>query len=1185
MNGLQLKRLEAYGFKSFADKIEIEFNNGVTAIVGPNGSGKSNITDAIRWVLGEQNIRALRGMKAEDIIFTGSTERRALGVAEVSLTLLNEGDMAVDFQEVVITRRLFRSGEREFFINKAPCRLKDIYALIADTGLGHDGLSVISQNKMDEILNSRPEERRLFFEETAGITKYRDRKRESLRKLQDTETNLTRVSDLQQEIGSRLGPLGEEAERTRQYNAWQETYRQVKVTELFRQQERFRKEEQAGQEEIRQRQEEEAAAAARLASQEAAGEALAAEILNLEQALEVCAREREAIKSRQEKAESEIRVLEAYRQQHDENQRRLNEQLDSLRQQEESARKEREEFAKAQADCLKEKEAADRKLQEEREKARALAEQVRAQKERTQALRQSLSEAQRDVLTKKSALDLLDQGIANDTANREEEAAQAAALEKELKKNRARLTELVEQTAAQEKEHAALAAAQREAEVRQQKLRGAMRNQQQTLRTGQQFIDQAEAKLAALQRMQKDYEGFGKAAKAVLLSREGWRKGVAGAVAELLTIPAKYLTAAEVALGAGQQNIVTEDAETARQAIAYLKRTRAGRVTFLPLDTLTPRPAPEEKVRRQAGVIGYMNEVVTAAEKFRKVVDFLLGRTLLVDTMVHALKVAKQQGYRLRIVTLEGELLNPGGSIAGGSLQGRESGFLNRSGEIEALRQSLAKRQAEQEKEQQAYDAAVKEVEESETRAREAKEKLDDLRVAEAETGANRNLLADKTEADGLKLDAMKALAARREESFAQMQGQRVQLVREMKATETRQAQLEQESRNAEESLSDLEDDADSQGRLINKRELEAADLGNRATTNQTMVLTKDRELERLAQEIASNRQEAEALESGLADGAEKIAAFRREAAALAQEYAAKNREHQAIYTGRMEKTTAREENESAVRQARQAIAKVQEQLHQLELAQSKRRFQTEQCEATLKDEYQLSPAEAAALALDISDRQLREERRSLEERIAALGAVNPGAIDEYEKLRDRYEFIERQIKDLETARADLGRIIREMDATMTRQFKEAFAQIQKHFHEIFTALFGGGKAELFLTDEKNVLEAGVEIVVQVPDKKQQSLSALSGGERALTVIALLFAFLKVRPAPFSVLDEIDAPLDETNIARFGRFLQEFSQETQFVIVTHRKGTMEAADTLYGVTLEDAGVSKILSVKLEELSA
>ncbi|MBQ7515849.1 MAG: chromosome segregation protein SMC [Schwartzia sp.] len=1182
---MQLKRLEAYGFKSFADKIEIEFNNGVTAIVGPNGSGKSNITDAIRWVLGEQNVRALRGMKAEDIIFTGSTERRALGVAEVSLTLLNEGDMAVDFQEVVITRRLFRSGERAFFINKAPCRLKDIYALIADTGLGHDGLSVIGQNKIDEILNSRPEERRLFFEETAGITKYRDRKRESLRKLEDTEKNLTRVADLQQEVESRLGPLEEEAARTRQYNAWQEEYRQVKVTELFRQQERFRQEEAEGQETIRQRQEEEAEARAQLGAREAEGETLATAIVKLEQDLQACAGEREAIRSRKEKAENEIRVLEVHRQQHDENQRRLKEQLDSLRQQQAAAEKERTEYAKAEAACLEEKAAADQKLQEEKEKARGLAEQVRAQKENTQALRQSFSEAQRAAVTKKGELDLLDQGMANDSTNREEEAARIQTLEKELTQNQKKLAELEAQAQAQAQTHAALETARQDAETRQRKLRDSMRARQQTLRMGQQFIDQAGAKLATLERMQKDYEGFGKAAKMVLTAREGWRKGVAGAVAELLEIPAKYLTAAEVALGAAQQNIVTEDAETARQAIAYLKRARAGRVTFLPLDTLTPRSAPEEKVRRQAGVIGYMSEVVTAAEKFRKVVEFLLGRTLLVDTMDHALQVAKQQGYRLRIVTLEGELLSPGGSITGGSLQSRESGFLNRGGEIETLRQSLTKRQTEQEKEQAAYDAAVKEAAASEQQAAEAKEKLDDLRVTEAETGTNRKLLADRVAADDVQLDAMKALAARREESFARAQGKRVQVVRELREAENRQTQLAREVREAEENLADLEDDADSQGKLINQRELAAAELGNRATTSRTMVLTKDRELSRLTEEITKNRQEAEQLESGLAEGAERIGAFRQEAAALEAEYAAKDKEHQAIYAARMEKVAAREENEGAVRLARQAVARVQEQLHQLELAQSKRRFQTEQCEAMLKDEYQLSPAEAAALALDIPERRLKEERRSLEERIAALGAVNPGAIDEYEKLSQRYEFMQNQMKDLEKARADLDRIIREMDATMTRQFKEAFAQIQKHFHEIFTALFGGGKAELFLTDEKNVLESGVEIVVQVPDKKQQNLSALSGGERALTVIALLFAFLKVRPAPFSVLDEIDAPLDEANIARFGRFLQEFSQETQFVIVTHRKGTMAAADTMYGVTLEDAGVSKILSVKLEDISA
>lgn len=1179
-----MKRLEAYGFKSFADRIEIEFDRGVTAVVGPNGSGKSNITDAVRWVLGEQNVRSLRGTKAEDIIFTGSASRRASGVAEVSLTFLNDGDMPVDFSEVVITRRLFRTGESEFYINKTRCRLKDIYALIADTGLGHDGLSVISQNKIDEILNSRPEERRLFFEETAGITKYRDRKRESVRKLEAAEQNLTRVADIRQEIQTQLVPLEKEAARTRQYQAWQEKLRQCRVTALYRRQEHSRFAEAAGAEKMRAGEDEERAAATAVQSLETKKELLAKAVLDLETLLEEKSTAKNRLHDAMEAAESELRVLEERRQQSDANQRRLKEERTKLLAEGKTANEEREKLLSAEKERQEKAQAAAEKVEEERAKAAALGHQAREQKAVLQETLRKREEAQRETLMKESELKLIEHDIEAGHVEVAQKGESVAALEKSLAADREELASLDQAAAENAKEEVDLTAAQGAAEKRRQEIQASLRPRQQSIRTARQYIEQAEAKVGVLTQMQAAYEGFGRAVKAVLGTKEPWRRGICGAVAELLTIPAPYLTAIEVALGAAQQNIVAEDTETARQAIAYLKRTRAGRVTFLPLDDLVFGASPEAGAKKLPGVIGYGNEVVQVEEKYRGAIDFLLARTLVVDTMEHALRVAKAYHRRLRIVTLEGELLHPGGSITGGSLQNREAGFLNRGGEIEALKKSLAERKPDLEKEEQLYAAASQELASGEEMLEGHKKRLEEVRVRAAEVRVSREKLADQVEEDALRLAAMKELAKERADSFVKAQQVRGETIRALQVLRQQVTERQKAVTEAEERLEDLEQDAEDFRKWLTKLEMQAAALAQEAGHSRQLVLLKEKEIARIEAAVTENQQAAEKIESGVHEGKEEAERLRRVLEEQEAAHACLEEAYQALHGERMEKVFAAQEEEAALRSARQHLGQMQEKLHQLAMEQSKLQFATEQCVTTLREEFHLTPEEAAKEALGLSDKELQEMTAHLSADIEALGTVNLNAVAEYERLKERHDFMAAQAKDLEEAKENLLRIIKEIDATMTKQFKEAFARIKEHFNAIFAALFGGGRAEVRLTDETRVLEAGVEIEVQLPEKKQQNLSVLSGGERALTVIALLFAFLRVRPAPFVVLDEIDAPLDEANIMRFGRFLRDFAAHTQFVIVTHRKGTMEAADTMYGVTLEDAGVSKIISVRLDALT-
>ena len=1183
MNVLQLKRLETYGFKSFADKIEIDFDKGITAIVGPNGSGKSNITDAIRWVLGEQNVRNLRGTKAEDIIFTGSAARRALGVAEVSLVFDNDGTLPVDFKEVVITRRLFRSGESEFYINKGRCRLKDIYNLFADTGLGHDGMSIIGQNKIDEILNSKPEERRLFFEETAGITKYRNRKRESVRKLEDTEKNLVRVTDILQEIDNQLEPLAASAAKTREYNELQEDYKNCRLTEIHHKYTKLSETaaKQAG--ELQDSQDQVTAAETSVRLTELRKEELGKEILDLDHSLQELAEKNNALRDKIEGASSEIQVLEERGRQSKAARERILAQRAALEKEADTARQELGQLAADKEQRAVELSGAEENLAKQKEASAALAQKLREQRELCSGL-----DSQREALTKKlmekqNELLLIERDIENSTADRESRETEAqtaatglAALEAELQEQTTALEQAAQEQAGQEADREAGRTQLQQAETE------AARIQEERVKNRQE-LHAADSKLQFLRNMQQSYEGFGRAAKAVLKSQATWAGGVCGAVAELLQVPQQYITAIETALGSSQQNVVTEDTNTAKAAIAFLKKERLGRVTFLPLQSIVVRTVSNGPERQDTGVIGYANEIVGTDAKYKKIADFLLSRTLVVDTLDHALALAKKHGYRLRIVTLEGELLNPGGSLSGGSQQHREASFLNRGGEISALEQKTAELSAAEKRLEQEQMTAATARQAAADQLTKVEQMLQALAVRSAELRVARERLQAEKSEKAVQLDQLQKLAAEFQQSFAKAQEQRVAAARQVRELETEQAALQAKVDEAREVFADLDQDADDLGKYINDCEVNRTVLEQELLRSQERALLKQRELEKAQEGAARTVEEEKALENGREESQQRLQSLRAENEEWQGLYDAGQKEHKDVYAKRMAKLVESQNNDQAARDAARKLSSLQNRLHQLELAASQVKFSLEQCAEQLLADYGLTPERAAECALELSPAAVRQHMQTLEKKMADLGPVNPNAVQEYEELSKRSEFMQKQSRDLIAAKDNLLDILREMDITMTKQFKEAFQKINTYFGEIFVKLFGGGEARILLTDEANVLEAGVEIEVQLPEKKRQNLSALSGGERALTVIALLFSFLRYRPSPFSVLDEIDAPLDEANISRFGSFLRDYAAQTQFIIVTHRKGTMEAADAMYGVTIEDAGVSKILSVRLNEL--
>lgn len=1000
---MQLKRLEAYGFKSFADKTEVDFDKGITAVVGPNGSGKSNIADAVKWVLGEQNVRNLRGTKSEDIIFSGSAARRPLGVAEVSLYFDNDGTLPVDFREVAITRRLFRSGESEFYINKARCRLKDITNLFADSGIGHDSMGIISQNKMDAILNARPEERRLFFEEAAGISKYRNRKKEAMSKLDATETNLQRVYDILGEIENQLEPLKLSAEKTRQHEQLQEELKKLNLAGLCHRYGDLNAKKQQFLQARQERQDQEIAAKTALQLTEGRRQQLEADVLALEKQLENMAGDRNTIQARIQAAEGQIQVLEERRRQGKSNRQRHKQRLLELE-------ADAKEAGEAMAGLEKFGQQAMARMEEK-------ASLIQDNKTKAQELQDKLAQMQ---------------------AQRNELAKQQQAVEGSLKA--------------------------------------------------------ATGRLQVLEKLQSTYEGFGRAPRAVLTSRQPWRQWVCGAVAELLQVPGKYVTAIEIALGGNQQNIVTEDTDTAKAAIEMLKKDRLGRATFLPLSSIVVRPNKERLPFGAKGVIGWAHELVETEDKYRKVAEFLLGRTLVMDTLDHALALNHTMGQRLRIVTLEGELLAPGGALSGGSTQNKESSFMNRREEINRLGERMASMEQDQ------------------------RELLRQARELTAQYGV-------------------------------------------------------------------LNQEAESLSAAINRLEMDKAVLEQQAIRAQEQLELRQRELQRWQQDREQEIKDLEALEKELAESLEEIQELMARQQAEQGNFRKADEEHKALYKQRMDRLTDKKNIDREIREATGRLQNIQEQLHKMELEGSKLDYDMEQCQQEMLSQYGLVPERAAEETPELEPGELRRRLRQTEAELAALGPVNPNAPQEYAELQQRHGFLAGNAEDLEKAKGDLLQLIGEMESTMAKQFKEAFAQINVYFGEVFQALFGGGAASIQLTDRENVLEAGVNLLVTLPGKKTQNLAVLSGGERALTVVALLFAFLKYRPAPFSVLDEIDAPLDEANIGRFGRFLREYGEHTQFIVITHRKGTMEVADTMYGVTIEDAGVSKVLSVKLQDYEA
>lgn len=1184
---LHLKRLDMVGFKSFANRTELEFVPGVTAVVGPNGSGKSNVTDGIRWVLGEQSAKSLRGASMQDVIFSGSDSRKPVGYCEVSITFDNqEQKLHLDYGEVTVTRRVYRSGESEYYINKQVCRLKDITELFMDTGIGKEAYSMIGQGRIDEILSTKSEDRRAIFEEAAGIVKYKSRKKEAEKKLEATEQNLSRIEDLVSELEDQVEPLAEQAEVARKYKALKEELTQTEIGLYVHKIEDLHQQWEKAQGALQQLKEEQSRFTAEVSGREAELEKLRWQIQQQEQEVEKLQGELLQISEELEKAEGQREVLQERAKNHSAAIVQIRERVQELSAEETRLTQEQS----RQQERLAQKEKELEEVQEKLSAAEArLAVEGDGNLQDLDRLREELSRLLHERTRLSSEGDHLNERLAQLREQRERLLAQAQLDERTEADLLERQQEWRRQTEEVEDALATCADQYKGWAGKRQALEKEMEKTALQLRQAEQQVDTLRSRRDIVKDMEAEHAGFFQGVKEILKARDrGQRElaGVHGAVAQLIQVPEAYEAAMETALGGAMQHLVVENEQVGRHGIRFLKERRAGRATFLPLDVIRGRSVPvreREQLAETAGFIGVAAELVKSEERYRPVRENLLGQVLVAEGMEAANNIARRMGYRYRVVTLDGDVVNPGGSMSGGSRQKSKSNLLGRSRQVEALEREIQAAEQELETARERHGSLQKEVASIEERLERLREEGEKLRLRQQELkGAEREWMVEhrtitqqreKNRSDLAKLDEEEQTFSRqREERDTRLQALDEEETMLRRGIHASQQQMEQRASEKDEANREITDWKIRVARLQQEREYLAADCER---------LRKERE--RIGQQLAESREKLQELESGSVDYGEEGHQLETRAAALR---AKKSDAQDALAQAKQQRDELhhrRGEGEQGLKERQKQLRQQEETLHKQEVRVNRMDVELNHLLEKLAEEYEIS-FELAKERYPRPENAKQAERdvRSLKGRITALGEVNLGAIDEHQRLSTRLEFLQGQRDDLLEAKETLFGVIREIEQEMSNRFATAFAAIRIEFHDVFAKMFGGGRADLRLTEPDNLLETGIEITAQPPGKKPQNLGLLSGGERALAAIALLFAVLRYKPVPFCVLDEVDAALDEANLSRFTRYLREFSQKTQFIIITHRKRTMEGADVMYGVTMEEAGVSKIVSVKLEE---
>lgn len=1184
-----LKRIELKGFKSFADKTVIEFKSGITGVVGPNGSGKSNISDAVRWVLGEQSAKSLRGSKMEDIIFAGTDKRKPVGFAEVTLVLDNtDGEIPIEYSEVSVTRRVFRSGESEYYINKTSCRMRDVKELFMDTGIGEDGYSIVGQGRIDEILSTKSDGRRNIFEEASGIVKYKSRKEEAEKKLAKTEDNLIRINDIVEELEKQLGPLENQSKKAIEYKSLSEELKKLEINlyinEIMGVKEKFSEiniEKDKATKKLKEKQDYKFELNNRYND-------IKQKIENIDTDIETIKTNEYDTKSNIERKRNEINLTTERISHLEKETSRYSEEIVDLKAYISESELQREENEKIENDL--------------KEKLRILRSDLDKKDSKFTELSSEIEQKEKYIEDKKSNVIKTYNLIADKKSKINSSSSFRENIDKRLKQINDEILELeslkktieIERLDLEEKTFSYkdsfnkiteklddMIGSKNEKAIKLQELDRELNNIKSNLQR-----DTSRRNL--LSDMSKEYEGYYKGVKNTLKACDRdseLGRGVEGVLAELINVPKRYEKAVEIALGSAIQNIVIDTQENAKKIINHLKSRNLGRVTFLPISSMNGRYLNnnEKRLLNEKGVLGVGSDVLDYDSKYKTVIENLLGRVLFVEKIEDGIAVSKKCNYSLRIVSLDGDVLNPGGSMTGGSLNNYNTKLLGRQREIDELGSKVEKLKVSYKNLSSEKENKEKEIEVLDNDIVENNKIINDTKLVLATTENKYEQVCSEDEKNNISIEKFVSEKKDLENENTNMEKNNDDIIKELKELEDSniktqedievyiskfedekierdkmqrnitdlkisKASLEQEYKNITESMDRLRMEMDKSKKSINIKEKEKLDVG--------------KDIEKFKEEININTDEKTSLEKLFKDYGNRLEEKSIEKNNYIESFNAENKKLEIVDV---------------------EIVEYEKNINTLDLKTEKYNLQYENYNNKLWDEYEMTFQMAIGYKEDIEDISgVKDKVKELNNEIKALGNINLDSIAEYKDVKARYEFMTGQIKDLTQAKDSLDSVIKEMYEKMTEQFIESFKIIRSNFIEVFKELFGGGKADVYLTDEEDILSSGIEIVAQPPGKKLQSLLLLSGGERALTAIALLFAIIKTKPTPFCVLDEIEAALDEANVYRYAQYLKQFSNTTQFIAITHRKGTMENVDSLYGVTMEEEGVSKLVSIKLSD---
>ncbi len=1181
---MYLKSIEVQGFKSFANKIVFEFHNGITGIVGPNGSGKSNVADAVRWVLGEQRIKQLRGASMQDVIFSGTETRKPQGFAYVAITLDNsDHQLAIDYDQVTVARRIYRSGESEYLINGSSCRLKDINELFYDTGIGKEGYSIIGQGQIDKILSGKPEERRELFDEAAGIVKFKRRKVIAQKKLEDEKQNLVRVSDILSELEKQVGPLARQSETAREYLRLKEELKAYEVNV-------FLTETQEIKVQLKETEDNTVIVSGDLARTKEEADQIRATYEGLSQVLKDLEEKLEESRSAVGKANMDKGSLEG----------RVNVLLEQI-----NTERMNEEHINARKRAIsQELESRQGQLDQYKEEHKQLSGQVGDEKTRQDKAQETLRQADEGIM-------LLDRGIEegknriiltmNEKASLTARQQRYEAMMEQVQVRRAEVVQKLlksksdesvqeEHKKAEEGKLAQVAETIQELTFKQGSgeehiagLEGEIRRLNRNLNDKQQEYHKDSTKLESLRNLAERYEGYGNSIRRVM-ELKSRVPGIHGVVADIITTKKEYETAIETALGGSIQNIVTDTETTAKQLIEYLKKNKYGRATFLPLTSVGLKGGfSQEKALHEPGVLGLASQLVEADEKYKGLMGYLLGRVVVADNIDNAIALSRKYQYSLRIVTLDGELLSAGGSMTGGAFK-NASNLLGRKREIEELERRC-------EKALKAAELLQQELVMNEEQLKQQKEELEQLKqqkqtafLEENTIRMNLSQLDDKIQEIQESSRDMVLENTHLEEQIREIGRNQRELAAGVSEMEEQNLQEEKQIETLTARLEEAKAQREELSRQLSALQLESANLQQKYEFVQENMRRVRGEMDKLKEELSQIEGSGEVSSQAIEEKLHEIERIKTEIGHLTKKVSDLEHEGLGFSRTRDEKTGEQKQLFDRREELSGRMSRLDKELFRLQSQKEKMDERLDRHVEYMWSEYELTPTAAEELRNPqwTSLGEMKRRAGELKESIRSLGNVNVNAIEDYKEVSERYEFMRTQHEDLVKAEETLMGIIEELDTGMRRQFEEKFKEIRREFDQVFKELFGGGHGQLELVDGEDILEAGIQIISQPPGKKLQNMMQLSGGEKALTAIALLFAIQNLKPSPFCLLDEIEAALDDSNVDRFAGYLHKLTRNTQFIVITHRRGTMVSADRLYGITMQEKGVSTLVSVNLIE---